>query len=66
MESRMQEIRTYGLMRGNPHRKIPRRNALLHPMADANSQLETVNIGTNFPIGGSPFFDGQKSLHPCK
>ena len=50
MESRMREIRTHGLKRGHPHRKIPRRNALLHPMANANSQLETVNIGTNFPI----------------
>ena len=55
---------------GNPHArfeegasasKTPRRNALLHPIANANTQLETGNIGT----GNIPTMATLKPLPLC-
>ena len=55
---------------GNPHArfeegasasKTPRRNALLHPIANTNTQLETGNIGT----GNIPTMATLKPLPLC-
>ena len=54
MESRMREIRTYGLTRGKSHRRQPRRGSLLYKkigLALACAAVAVVAYGVEFALG---------------